>query len=159
MANNHVKLDDWRDRLAECVNSRIGTQPEWGTNDCMMWAADCVLAQTGVDDLATYRGKYKSAQGGLRVLMRRHKFKQPIELMDLLWGPRLHISQAMHGDLVVSADLGEPAGMGPSIGLCYGVRSLFVGTDEHADGLVRLDTLSLEHCYRPWASSSRQPSP
>jgi hypothetical protein len=151
----HEKLSDWMDRLSECVRGRMAMEPAWGTNDCMVWAADCVLAQTGVDDLAAYRGRYKTARGALRALQQIDKVKLPIELMDRLWGPRVHISQARHGDLVVTT-LGEPFDMGPTIGLCYGRRSLFVGTDEHEDGLVRLDTLTLEHCYQPWASSPKQ---
>lgn len=151
----YEKLDHWEDRLHECVRGRYGLEPDWGTNDCMTWAADCVLAQTGVDTLAAYRGKYKTARGALKALRQIDKVELPIELMDLLWGPRCHISEAKLGDLVVTT-LGEPFDMGPTVGLCYGQRSLFVGTDEHADGLVRLDTLTLEHCYRPWASSLRQ---
>lgn len=151
----YEKLEDWENRLHECIRGRYGLGPEWGSNDCMTWAADCVLAQTGVDPLKRYRGKYKTARGALRALLRFDGVTQPIELMDKLWGPRVHISQAKLGDLVVTT-LGEPFEMGPTVGLCYGARSLFVGTDEHDDGLVRLNTLTLEHCYQPWASSLRQ---
>jgi hypothetical protein len=154
MATELVKLPDWQDRLAECVRGRIGRGFEWGTNDCMAWAADCVLAQTGHDDWERYRGRYSTPRGALRAIRRGDGCALPIDLMDRLWGLRLPVHEAIHGDLVV-ANLGEPAGMGPSVGLCYGLRSLFVGTDEHGDGLVRLDTLTLEHCYRPWASSQR----
>jgi hypothetical protein len=151
----YAKLDDWEGRLNECVRGRYGLGPAWGTNDCMAWVADCIVAQTGVDPLRRYRGRYRTAMGAMRALLRFDGVVQPIELMDKLWGPRVHISQARLGDPVVTT-LGQPYEMGPTVGLCYGQRSLFVGTDEHADGLVRLDTLSLEHCYQPWASSSMQ---
>ncbi len=154
MAAFHPKLPDWQDRLSAVVNGRIGRQPEWGTNDCMTWAADCVEAQTGHDYLEAYRGRYHSARGALRALLRLDGVRLPIELMDKLWGPRLPVHQAQHGDLVVVDGLSWPLSMGPSVGLCYGARSLFVGTGENGDGLVRLETLTLEHCYRPWALSS-----
>ena len=156
MADFHEKLPDWQDRLAALVRERMDMEPGWGTNDCMTWAADCVLAQTGVDTLAPYRGRYTTARGALKALRQIDRVELPIELMDRLWGPRRHLAEAMHGDLVVVDGLSVPFDLGPSVGLCYGARSLFVGTGDDGDGLVRLDTLTLEHCYRPWASSSRQ---
>ena len=38
------------------------------THDCCSFAADCVLAMTGVDKMAGYRGGYKSAVGASRKL-------------------------------------------------------------------------------------------
>lgn len=149
------KLPDWPSRLAERIHAQAGVEPEWGKADCISWAADCVLAMTGEDDLHAARGKYKSARGALRVLRNTYGVKLPIDLMDLLWGPRVHISQARIGDLVVMAE-SEPFNMGPAVGVCYGRRSLFVGTEAGNSGLVAVETLSLEHCYQPWASSSKQ---
>lgn len=155
----HPKLPDWRDRLNDLIRDRQGMAPDWGTNDCLSWACDAIEAQTGVDYFAAYRGKYTTAKGALRSLKRFDGIVMPIEFMDKHWGRRHHISEAQFGDIVVVSGQSFPYDMGPSAGVCYGVRSLFVGTGEHGDGLVRLDTLTLEHCYRPWASSSKPPSP
>ena len=152
MAEIHPKLPDWHDRLAAVVNARMGQEPAWGTNDCVMWACDCVEAQTGFDYASAYRGRYSTGRGALMALRRIDGVELPIDLMDKWWGQRLHVSWAQHGDLIVAEGLSAPFDMGPSVGLCYGARSLFIGEGEHGDGLARLDTLSLMHCYRPWAS-------
>lgn len=151
-----VLLPDWRDRLSARAAEQEGRQPAWGTDDCMTWAADCILAMTGIDTLHAARGKYKTPRGALGVLRRTYGVQLPVELMDQLWGPRVHISQAQLGD-IVAGSVGEP-GMGPAAGVCWGRRSLFVGVDAGLPGLVRVETLSLEHCYQPCRSSLRQSS-
>jgi hypothetical protein len=58
----------WRTALDALVAARM-TQPfEWGKQDCCLWAADCVLASTGIDHATDVRGSYSSAAGALRVL-------------------------------------------------------------------------------------------
>lgn len=60
----------WRTALDALVAARM-TQPfEWGKQDCCLWAADCVLASTGIDHAADVRGTYADAAGALRVLAR-----------------------------------------------------------------------------------------
>jgi hypothetical protein len=149
------KHPDWPSLLAARIHKQNGVEPAWGTADCITWAADCVLAMTGEDDIHEGRGRYSTARGALRVLNKVYGVKLPIDLMDKLWGPRVHISQARIGDIVVKAE-SEPFAMGPAAGVCYGRRSLFVGTEAGVSGLVAEDTLSLEHCYQPWVSSSKQ---
>lgn len=152
---NTRRLPNWPSRLAARIHEQQGVEPAWGSADCITWAADCILAMTGEDDIYEGRGKYKSARGALKVLKNVYGVKLPIDLMDKLWGPRVHISQARLGDIVVKAD-SEPFSMGPAAGVCYGRRSLFVGTEAGVSGLVAVDTLSLEHCYQPWVSLSKQ---
>jgi hypothetical protein len=43
--------------------SRKNTPYKWGTNDCAMFAADGILAQTGTDIAADFRGKYTDESG------------------------------------------------------------------------------------------------
>jgi hypothetical protein len=40
----------------------------WGTHDCCLFAADAVLAQTGVDPAAEFRGMYVDARGAVALL-------------------------------------------------------------------------------------------
>lgn len=119
----------------------------------MLWAADCVEAQTGVDTLAAYRGRYSSAMGAAKALRQIGQVERTEELMANVWGPRHHISRAQMGD-IVALQTNETLGL--AAGVCYGRRSFFVGTDGQRDGLVALDTLSLEHCYKPCHSLSKQ---
>lgn len=41
---------------------------EWGAHDCALFAADAVLAQTGVDPAAPLRGRYSNAVGAGRLV-------------------------------------------------------------------------------------------
>lgn len=150
------KLPDWIDRLALLIRQRRHDAFEWGRNDCLSWAADAVQAQTGLDTLVDYRGHYSTHRGAVKALrqVRERDLRRTEELADLLWGPRLPIARAQLGDVVMAA-AGEPAGLGMSAGICYGRNSFFVGTDAGRVGLVALDTFSLEHCYKPWASLSK----
>lgn len=149
MSTSTDRLPDWPSALAACIREQQQRPPRWGTDDCLTWTARCVEAMTGTDPLAAVRGTYSTPAGAARVLRRVFGVERPVDLMDRLWGPRLHISQARMGDVVV-VRLPEHDGelMDLAAGVCYGRRSFFVGSDGDRHGLVALDTLSLEHCYR-----------
>jgi hypothetical protein len=57
------RYPDWPERLATFLLERRSIPFAWGTNDCVMCAADEVMAITGVDLAAAYRGTYSDAQG------------------------------------------------------------------------------------------------
>lgn len=40
----------------------------WGVNDCCLFAADAVMAMTGVDPAAEFRGKYSDGPSALRAI-------------------------------------------------------------------------------------------
>ena len=58
----------WRAALDALVAECMRKPFEWGVHDCCMWAADCVLATSGIDHAADVRGTYSDAAGALRVL-------------------------------------------------------------------------------------------
>jgi hypothetical protein len=62
------RLPDWPERLAALVEARRHAPFAWGSNDCLLFAADAVLACTGVDPAAAWRGRYGSEAEG-EVLM------------------------------------------------------------------------------------------
>lgn len=146
------KLPNWIDRLARLIRDRKHTPFEWGKHDCCLWAADAVEAQTGIDQAPNWRGSYSTPIGAVRLLT-REGVRSPTELATRLWGPKQHISRAKIGDIVVG-HLGDR--FKDALGVCYGRNSLFVGTDAGHPGLVTLQTLNLEHCYTPWAASSKE---
>jgi hypothetical protein len=147
----HVKLPDWEDRLHGLIRARLDAPFSWREHNCMSWTSEALEAQSGIDDWAPFRGRFSTPVGALKVIRRVDGVRLPIDLADRLWGERHHISGAKLGDPVV-AMAGFPESMGPSLGVCYGRSSLFVGTADGHRGLVRVPTLSLEHCYLPWAS-------
>lgn len=62
------RLPDWPARLSAFVAARRGVAFAWGENDCVLFAADAVLAITGRDLALSVRGSYASAGGALRTL-------------------------------------------------------------------------------------------
>ncbi len=62
------RLPDWELRLETLVQERLCRPFAWGVHDCCLWAADVVLAVTGVDLAHAERGAYGSALAAARVL-------------------------------------------------------------------------------------------
>lgn len=60
-----MRLIDWQVRLSTLAQERSDRPFEWGANDCCLFAADAVLAMTGRDYAAGFRG-YNSAAGAMR---------------------------------------------------------------------------------------------
>ena len=60
--------DEPRERFDALVRDRMATTFAWGQHDCCLFAADCVLAQTGIDLAADLRGTYTDAMGAARAL-------------------------------------------------------------------------------------------
>lgn len=61
------RLPDWGSRLAALVEERRDAPFAWGRHDCAMFAADAVLAITGRDPLAAWRGAYSTEEGGAAI--------------------------------------------------------------------------------------------
>jgi len=64
----HTELCIWRGCLDALIASRMATPFAWGMHDCCLFAADAVLAQTGEDPAAEFRGTYASAAEALALL-------------------------------------------------------------------------------------------
>jgi hypothetical protein len=60
--------DEARERFEALVRSRLREPFAWGAHDCCMWAADAVLAKTGRDPAAQFRGAYSDAMGAARLI-------------------------------------------------------------------------------------------
>lgn len=56
------RVPDWTRRLAEVVVRRQGRRFEWGSNDCVAFAADCVQALRGTDVMAEFRTERRCAR-------------------------------------------------------------------------------------------------
>jgi hypothetical protein len=62
------RADAWPELLDAFIESRKLHAFAWGEHDCCLFAADAVLAMTGVDLAADFRGKYHDAKGALEML-------------------------------------------------------------------------------------------
>jgi hypothetical protein len=57
-----MRRDDWESRLIDCILQAEKTKFEWGTNDCVTFAADVIQAITGGDPIDDLRGMWNSAR-------------------------------------------------------------------------------------------------
>lgn len=65
------RLRDWQSRLSRCIAARLSKRFAWGEHDCVLFAADCIEACTGVDPAAEMRGTYSDAAGAARLVKNR----------------------------------------------------------------------------------------
>ena len=144
MTEPRTRLPDWRLALSNLVRTQRDAPFAWGTHDCALWAADGMLAVSGVDIGADFRGTYSTAMGALKALKRKG-FDTPEAVFPVRVGPALHVSSAMAGD-IVAADLGCPDGWA-TMGVCAGAQTFFIG--EGDEGLVMMNTIGLvgARCY------------
>ena len=62
------RLKNWPSRFAALQQMAQHEPFAWGTHDCCLWAADSVLACTGVDPAQAWRGTYHDEAGGMALL-------------------------------------------------------------------------------------------
>ena len=67
MAN---RVPDWPERLYAQIEAAKTRPYSWGRHDCALFAADSVLALTGIDPVPDLRGRYDCAFGAARALKR-----------------------------------------------------------------------------------------
>lgn len=65
-----ARLPDWPERLAAMLERARTARFEWGVCDCVTFAAAAVLASTGRDVLAPWRGGWRDARGAVQMLQR-----------------------------------------------------------------------------------------
>ena len=63
-----ARLKNWPSRLAALVEAARLEPFAWGRHDCCLWGADSVLACTGLDPAAKWRGTYSDAAGAAALL-------------------------------------------------------------------------------------------
>ena len=124
-----ARVEDWRVRFEQLVAERMRTPFDWGSHDCVLWAADAVLAVSGVDLAAEYRGTYGTDAEAMRLLKR----KGGLEVLGDLAGERIRPLAAGVGDVgIVSDETGREM-----FGVCAGAAWL-VATAEGL-GAISLD--------------------
>jgi hypothetical protein len=68
MAIKRIRHKLWATRYHHFLVSRARMKFAWGQHDCALFAADGVLALTGVDIAAEFRGKYPDETGALAAI-------------------------------------------------------------------------------------------
>ena len=118
-----TRLPDWEQRLADYLAGVLNTPHRFGSHDCALHGANAVLAQTGHDYAAAYRGRYTTELGAARAL-RKHGAGSLQATFDVQL-PVINPALAQRGDLVMAQE---------AIGVCVGGHAMFAG----AQGLERI---------------------
>jgi hypothetical protein len=92
-------MKDWRKRLDDYLDGIDGKPFEWLSLNCGFFAADCVLAQTGVDFASEFRGRFTTEKGAARALWQAG-FTTVVDVVASRL-PEIPISETRHGDIAV----------------------------------------------------------
>lgn len=94
-----MRLFDWEARLSTYIGAVAREGFAYGRHDCALFAAGGVLALTGADPAASWRGRYSTELGGLRHL-RRAGFADHIAHAESLF-PAIAATGILPGDLAI----------------------------------------------------------
>ena len=133
-----TRYRNWRNRLAAHLSevSRLPFKP--GEHDCMLFAAGCVEAMTGVDLALPFRGAYDTLEGGMAKL-KKAGFKDHIDMIASLFPDECNRLSARAGDLAIM-----PGDLMASVGIVQGAR-VYVITEQH--GIQLADLIHAERCF------------
>ncbi len=92
-----TRLVNWEARLFDAIKRHADRPFCWGTSDCVSLAADAVEAQSGVDPMAGFRGRYTTEIGAKRILA-KESLKGLSGVLDGLF-PSVDVNHAQRGDL------------------------------------------------------------
>ncbi len=118
MTSRSKRLPDWRLRFDALITERLRAPFAWGTNDCALFAADNVLALTGIDPAIGMRG-HRSARQAARTLRQRGDLAT---LVDLNLGAACAPGAAVQGD-VVMVPMNTESGGRLALGVCLNAES------------------------------------
>lgn len=147
LAHKFMRLDHWEISLDKLIAERLDAPFEYGAHDCCLFAADAVLAITGIDIASPdYRGKYNDAAsafalietitGGTTVEDAMDHAMQSHEFVTALPS----VLYAQRGD-IVSCVRGE--------GIMLGVVGLS-GTSAWLTDVDGLKKIPVQQCKRAW---------
>lgn len=107
-----TRPQDWPERLGALVEERRNVPFAWGTQDCVLFAADAALAVVDADPMAEFRGQYDT-EAGAEELMAGRTFEATVaELMERFGAPECPPGFAQRGDwALVSIGNQEMAGV------------------------------------------------
>lgn len=114
-----TRLPDWPVRYGAFVAARHGVAFAWGSNDCVLFAADFIQAFTGTDLAADFRGRYSDAVGAMRLIRSEGGLAEAVQAR---LGVPLPGVFARIGDLVLLDMAGREA-----LGVCNGCELLGPG--------------------------------
>lgn len=115
-----MRREGWERALSAEVEAARTRPFEWGRHDCALWAADCVMAMTGNDPAACWRGRYRTALGAARILRRSGCDDIAAMAARVLDAPLPSPVMARRGDILSD---------GEAMGVCIGAAAAFLSPD------------------------------
>lgn len=106
------RCSNWELRLSKTVESHLYEPFAWGTNDCVMFAADCIEAMTGVALVFHLQCTWASQSEAIRAIAKVGGIGAAVERMGFAKVPPLF---AQRGDLVLHRRDGTDA-----LAICLG---------------------------------------
>jgi len=125
---------DWPTRLMSVIDGAMDKPFRWGTNDCCLFACNCIQAMTDVDPAAHFRGRYDDRQAATKML---REYGGTLETVierisaDLKF-PKIEQNFAKRGDFALIANE-----YGDAMAILYGGAWLYpaqVGLGRHPVG-------------------------
>lgn len=101
-----IKLSYWRPALTTYILQCQRKPFEWGQFDCALFACGAIEAMTGEDLAKSYRGRYTTAAGGLK-LIKKDGYKDHAAFAKAFLTELDHPSQAMAGDIIAYRTEGD----------------------------------------------------
>lgn len=113
-----MRFQDWPTRLDAAVTAAQGRRFRYGVFDCCLFAADVVVAITGVDTAAALRG-YRGRRAAAAIL--EHEGGM-VALVSRLLGASMSAARAGRGDVIFGYPIVDGA-----VGVCLGRSVAFAG--------------------------------
>ena len=133
------RLPDWPLRLEAFVADRASVLFGWGSQDCALFAADCVQSITGTDVAPPALRRHRSARAALRAL-HAHGGLQHIAQAAL--GTPIAPALAGVGDVLLTRPSAQARH--PMLAVCNGASAIAPGPF----GLVSIDLVQVSHAWR-----------
>lgn len=135
-----TRLPDWRARFEAEIDAIKHRPFSWEDHECGIGlVGNVVLAVTGHDAAARWRGRYRSYRGAVRV-MRNEGFANVADMVAAML-PEIHPGLARIGDIAAFPD---DTALGFSLGIVNGER-VFVLTET---GMGTMDLLQATRAFR-----------
>jgi len=94
-----MRLKGWEQRLHKVTVAALMNPFVRGQNDCCTFAADVILALTGVDHVSEFRGTYSDKRGAYKVLSELD-CRDVDDLADR-YLPNIEVSELQRGDIAM----------------------------------------------------------
>lgn len=133
------RYPDWPERLSRYLASVKARPFVWGEHDCCLFAADALLAMTGIDTAARWRNRYSTSIGAGRVLKLEGFDSLEAAITDAIGQSEPNLMLASRGDVALVRNAGNPAA-----GIVFG-RGVYVPGES---GLLCLSRDTIIHLWR-----------